>query len=58
MSTIDDLTNRAAVSHPYEREAVALLYQAGWSVGELKMTFQCSAGAIRRLLADEGVTDE
>jgi hypothetical protein len=46
------------VSHPYEREAVVLLYQAGWSVGELKMTFQCGDGAIRRVLAAEGVTGE
>ena len=49
----------AAISHPYEREAVALLYRAGWSISELSMVFETGDGAVRRLLAAEGVqTDE
>jgi len=47
-----------AIAHPYEREAVALLYQAGWSLGELSMTFQVSEASIRRLLVAEGVADD
>ena len=47
-----------AIAHPYEREAVGLLYLAGWSVDELAMTFMASAGAIRRVLRDEGVVDD
>jgi hypothetical protein len=50
--------SQCAISHPYEREAVALLWQAGWTRGELRMTFQVSDGAIDRLLAAEGVRDE
>jgi len=46
-----------AISQPYEREAVALLYQAGWTVGELSMTFQASDSTISRLLVAEGVVD-
>ena len=50
--------SKCAISHPYEREAVALLFQAGWSRGELAMTFQTSDETIRRLLAAEGVVDD
>ena len=46
---------RAAVSHPYEREAVALLYRAGWSVRELQMCFECSDSTIYRVLKSEGI---
>jgi len=55
-TTPDGRMDRRAVKHPLEREAAAMLYQAGWSVGELSMTFQCSDNAVRRLLADEGVS--
>lgn len=44
-----------AVRHPLEREAVTLLARAGWTRGELAMTFQCSESSIGRLLAAEGV---
>jgi hypothetical protein len=50
--------SECAISHPYEREAMALLYQAGWSRGELAMTFQVGEGAVARLLVAEGVIDE
>jgi DNA-directed RNA polymerase specialized sigma24 family protein len=57
MSTdnIQNLANRAAISDPLEREAVGLLFQSGWSTGELAMTFQCSESAIHRVLNDTGV---
>jgi hypothetical protein len=31
---------------------VVLLYRAGWSVGELAMTFQVGEGAVRRTMVD------
>lgn len=42
-----------AIAHPNEREAVVLLANAGWTQRELAMTFQCSQGAIRRVIASE-----
>ena len=39
--------DRKALSELEER-SVALLYEDGWSVGELKMTFMADAETIRR----------
>ena len=50
--------SKCAISHPYEREAVALLYQSGWTLGELAMTFQLSESGVRRVLTAEGVSPE
>lgn len=44
-----------SVAHPYEREAVGLLYQAGWSLGELSMVFEVGKDGIRRILDEQGV---
>ena len=44
-----------AISHPYEREAIALLSQAGWTHSEIAMTFLISESAVVRLLEAEGV---
>jgi len=49
---------RRAIQDPREREAIALLSAAGWSHGELAMTFQLSESALRRLLEAEGLDDE
>ena len=55
---VGNAQNRRAIHHPNERQAVGLLYEAGWSVDELAMTFMVGAGAIRRVLRDEGVTGD
>lgn len=46
---------QCAVQDPLEREAVALLYQAGWTLSELGMVFECGENSIRRLLDAEGI---
>lgn len=48
---------QCAISHPYEREAIALLSRAGWTHSELAMTFLISEPAVVRLLEAEGVGD-
>jgi len=50
--------SKCAISHPYEREAMALLFAAGWSRAELAMTFQVGESAVERLLVAEGVMGE
>ena len=47
--------SKCAISHPYEREAIVLLSQAGWTHSEIAMTFQIGEGAVVRLLEAEGV---
>ena len=37
-----------------EQKCVALLYDDGWSVGELVMTFQAGENAIRRAIDQNG----
>lgn len=37
-----------------ERQAMALLYDDGWSVGELAMVFECNSETVRRNLKFEG----
>lgn len=44
-----------AIPHPYEREALVLLHRAGWTTGELSMTFQADERSIRRTIAAEEV---
>lgn len=39
-----------------EEQALALLRQDGWSLGELAMTFQASERAVCRALDEQGVT--
>ena len=53
-ATRDRLRQRAAIAHPYERQALVLLDRAGWDVGELAMTFQVSEATVRRVLDAEG----
>lgn len=48
---------QTAVSHPLEREAVLLLFLAGWSISELSMVFEVSDEGIRRILRDEGCVE-
>jgi DNA-directed RNA polymerase specialized sigma24 family protein len=48
---------RRAIQDPREREALALLAQAGWTHGELAMTFQLSESSVRRLLEAEGIDE-
>jgi len=50
--------SRCAISDPREREAIALLSAAGWTHGELAMTFQIGEDGITRLLEAEGLDDE
>ena len=50
--------SRCAISDPREREAIALLAQAGWTHAELAMTFQVGEDALVRLLEQEGLGDE
>lgn len=57
MSLLTD-QRRQAITDPREREAVALLSQAGWTHSELAMTFQLSESAVVRLLEAEGVRDD
>jgi hypothetical protein len=38
-----------------EADAAQLLFDDGWSLGELAMTFQADEGTIRPYLDDEGV---
>lgn len=45
--------SEAAISHPYERKAIVLLYQAGWTSGELAMCFQISESSVARLIETE-----
>lgn len=45
--------SEAAVSHPYERRAIVLLHQAGWSSGELSMCFEISESSVARLIETE-----
>lgn len=45
--------SECAVAHPYERRAVVLLAQAGWSQSELAMVFETSKSSIQRLLVSE-----
>jgi len=47
--------SKCGITHPYEREAIVLLSQAGWTHSELAMTFLIGEGAIVRLLEAEGV---
>jgi DNA-directed RNA polymerase specialized sigma24 family protein len=49
---------RRAIQDPREREAIALLAQAGWTHSELAMTFMISESSVRRLLEAEGIGDE
>jgi len=47
--------SECAISHPYERRAVVLLHQAGWTSGELAMCFGISESSVARLIETEVV---
>ena len=49
--------SNCAIADPREREAIALLSQAGWTHSEIAMTFQLSERSVMRLLEAEGVRD-
>lgn len=44
--------DEVAVAHPREREALYLLATAGWSTGELAMTFMVDEKGVRRVVKD------
>jgi hypothetical protein len=50
--------SKCAIADPREREAIALLSQAGWTHAELSMTFQIGEDGITRILEAEGLDDE
>lgn len=49
---------KKAIPHPWEREALWLLWRAGWDVSELSMVFEVSASTVRRILEEWPGSDE
>ncbi|AUX09237.1 hypothetical protein AArcSl_1608 [Halalkaliarchaeum desulfuricum] len=48
---------RVGLEHPLEREAIARLWQAGWSLGELALAFGCPKALVWIVLCEEGVLE-